>query len=78
MINRECRLAGIGCVDCKKRMAANLNLHFEPFRARRAELDQHPDEVWDILFDGARRARTIAEATMVEVRAAIGLAGKDE
>lgn len=78
MINRECRLAGIGCVDCKKRLAANLNLHLEPFRARRSELDQHPDEVWDILHDGARRARSIAEATMVEVRAAIGLAEKKE
>ena len=28
-------MAGIGCVDCKKRLAANLNLHLEPFRARR-------------------------------------------
>jgi tryptophanyl-tRNA synthetase len=78
MINRECRIAGIGCVDCKKRLAANLNLHLEPFRARRAELDQRPDDVWEVLYDGARRARTIAEATMVEVRAAIGLAEKRE
>jgi tryptophanyl-tRNA synthetase len=78
MINRECRIAGIGCVDCKKRLAANLNLHLEPFRAYRAELDQRPDEVWEVLYDGARRARTIAEATMVEVRAAIGLPEKKE
>lgn len=73
MINVECRRAGIGCVDCKKRMAANLNANLEPFRARRAEFAQNPDAVWDILRDGALRARTIAEATMVEVRAAIGL-----
>jgi tryptophanyl-tRNA synthetase len=78
MINHECRIAGIGCVDCKKRLAANLNLHLEPFRARRAELDQQPDQVWEVLHDGARRARAIAEATMVEVRAAIGLAEKKE
>jgi tryptophanyl-tRNA synthetase len=73
MINVECRRAGIGCVDCKKRMAANLNAHLKPFRARRAELDQDPDRVWDVLREGARRARTIAEKTMVEVRDAIGL-----
>jgi tryptophanyl-tRNA synthetase len=73
MVNVECRRAGIGCVDCKKRMATNLNAHLEPFRARRAELDQDPDRVWDILRDGAKRARTIAEQTMVEVREAIGL-----
>ncbi len=73
MINTECRRAGIGCVDCKKRMSANLNAHLESFRARRSEFDQHPDEVWDVLRDGAKRARAIAEETMVEVRAAIGL-----
>jgi tryptophanyl-tRNA synthetase len=74
MINTECRRAGIGCVDCKKRFAHNLNVHLEPFRARRVELDKNPQEVWDVLHDGASRARTIAEHTMQEVRAAIGLA----
>ncbi len=73
MINVECRRAGIGCVDCKKRFAANLNLHLEPFRAKRAEIGQNPATVWDVLHDGARRARVIAEQTMEEVRAAIGL-----
>jgi tryptophanyl-tRNA synthetase len=74
MINTECRRAGIGCVDCKKRFAHNLNAHLEPFRARRADLSQNPQAMWDVLHDGARRARAIAEQTMREVRAAIGLA----
>ena len=73
MINVECRRAGIGCVDCKKRFAANLNAHLEPFRAKRAEIGQNPQQVWDILHDGAKRARDIAEGVMVEVREAIGL-----
>jgi tryptophanyl-tRNA synthetase len=73
MINVECRQAGIGCVDCKKRFAANLNTHLEPFRAKRAEIGQKPDTVWDVLHDGAKRARTIAEKTMVDVREAIQL-----
>jgi len=73
MINVECRRAGIGCVDCKKRFAANLNAHLEPFRAKRAEIDQNPQQVWDILHDGAKRARDIAEGVMGEVREAIGL-----
>jgi tryptophanyl-tRNA synthetase len=72
-INVECRRAGIGCVDCKKLFARNLNAHLEPFRACRADLDREPDRVWDILFEGARRARSIAEETMIEVRQAIGL-----
>ena len=73
MVNTECRKAGIGCVDCKKRMAQNLNTYFEPLRTRRNELDQRPDEVWDILHDGAKRARVIAQQTMDEVRSAMGL-----
>jgi len=73
MVNTECRVAGIGCVDCKKRMGANLNASLVDFRARRAEFAKDPDAVWDVLHDGATRARAIAEQTMVEVRAAIGL-----
>ena len=73
MINIECRRAGIGCVDCKKRFAANLNKHLEPFRAKRAELASKPDYVSDVLEDGAQRARVIAQQTMAEVREAMQL-----
>jgi tryptophanyl-tRNA synthetase len=73
MVNTECRRAGIGCVDCKKLMARNLNTSLEPFRARRNELDHNPQDVWDILEDGTRRASAIATKTMEEVRAAVGL-----
>jgi tryptophanyl-tRNA synthetase len=73
MVNTECRRAGIGCVDCKRLMAKNLNASLEPFRARRAEIDRSPQQVWDVLDDGAQRAQIIAEKTMQEVRAAIGL-----
>jgi tryptophanyl-tRNA synthetase len=73
-INTECRRAGIGCVDCKKLLARNMNASLEPFRACREELNQTPDRIWDVLRDGANRARAIAEQTMVDVREAIGLA----
>ena len=73
MVNTECRRAGIGCVDCKKLMAKNLNASLVPFRARREEFARKPDEVWDMLNDGAKRASMIAEKTMEEVRAAVGL-----
>jgi len=73
MVDRECRRAGIGCVDCKKLMARNLNTHLEPFRQRRAEYAANTDYVWNILQEGRRRASIIAEQTMKEVRAAVGL-----
>jgi tryptophanyl-tRNA synthetase len=73
MVNVECRRAGIGCVDCKKLLAKNMNAHLEPFRARRAEFASRPGYVQDVLRDGARRACVIAEQTMEEVREAIQL-----
>lgn len=74
MVDVECRRAGIGCVDCKKLMAKHLNEALLPLRTKRAELNRDPQAIWDILEDGASRARAIAEKTMEEVRAAIGLA----
>ena len=73
MVNVECRRAGIGCVDCKKLLAKNMNQHLEPFRARRAEFASRPGYVQDVLEDGAKRAHAIAEKTMEEVREAIQL-----
>jgi tryptophanyl-tRNA synthetase len=73
MVNVECRRAGIGCVDCKKLLAKNLNDHLEPFRVRRAEFASKPSYVQDVLNDGARRACVIAEQTMQEVREAMAL-----
>ena len=73
MINVECRKAGIGCVDCKLRYANNLNKNLEPFRAKRAELASQESYVQDVLNDGAKRARAIAQQTMVEVREAMQL-----
>ncbi|MGB9639686.1 MAG: tryptophan--tRNA ligase [Anaerolineales bacterium] len=72
-IDRECRRAGIGCVDCKKLLAENLNHHLEPFRQRRTELSRDPQYVLDVLQNGKERASMIARQTMAEVREAVGL-----
>lgn len=73
MVNVECRRAGIGCVDCKKLLAKNMNADLDPFRARRAEFASKPGYVKEVLDDGASRARVIAQQTMKEVREAIQL-----
>ena len=73
MVNTECRRAGIGCVDCKKMMAANMNAYFAPLRERRREYEKDPAATWDMLREGAKRASVLAEETMVDVRKAVGL-----
>jgi tryptophanyl-tRNA synthetase len=72
-INRDCRTAALGCVDCKKLFAANLNKNLEPFRAKRAELEKKKGYVKEVLDDGAKRAQAIAAKTITEVREAMQL-----
>jgi tryptophanyl-tRNA synthetase len=71
-VEQGCRTAGIGCLECKKTMIKHVLAELEPMRARRAELK--PDDARDVLATGNRRARALAEATMAEVRDAMGLA----
>jgi tryptophanyl-tRNA synthetase len=70
-IDAECRTAAIGCVDCKKQMADNLIRWIEPIQAKRKEFEAKPQQVWDILDDGSKKAQNVAETTMKRVRNAI-------
>jgi tryptophanyl-tRNA synthetase len=70
-IDRDCRSAQIGCVECKKKMALNLIQALEPIREKRAYYEAHPQQVDEIMADGCERARKTARATMEAVRAAI-------
>jgi len=70
-IDRECRKAQIGCVECKQMMAENLIKRLEPVYEQRAYYEAHPDTVRTIIDDGDQRARLVARETMEQVRAAI-------
>jgi len=74
-LREGCRTAGIGCVDCKGKLAENMIGHFTPYWERRAALLAEPGRVRDILFAGAEKARAVARATMSEVRSKLGLYG---
>jgi tryptophanyl-tRNA synthetase len=68
-----CRTAGIGCLDCKGRLTDHLLERLAPIHARRAEFEARPDTVWDMLREGAARARGVAAATMDRVREAMSI-----
>ncbi len=72
-VDRECRRAGIGCVDCKKMLLPALTAKLAPIRERREALIERKDRIEDILRAGAEKARSIARETMQEVRRRIGL-----
>lgn len=72
-VNRECRTAEIGCVECKKLMAGHLNEFLAPIQERRRVIERNPQQVWDVLDQGTHKARQVACATMAEVRSAMNL-----
>ena len=72
-IDRECRKAGIGCVDCKKRFVERLNDALEPIREKRGKYAADKERVKQIVSDATEKARGIAKKTMEEVREAVGI-----
>ena len=63
--------AGAGAL--KKYVTESVNEFLAPHRERRAELAKDMDAIRDILHDGNKRANAIAEETLDEVRAAMGM-----
>jgi tryptophanyl-tRNA synthetase len=72
-VNRRCRTADIGCVECKKLMAGHLNAFLDPIRERRRFYLERPGLVEEIITAGSDKARQTARRTLEEVRAAVKL-----
>lgn len=68
-----CRSAGIGCVACKKRLAARLNAFLDPIRDRRAYYEQNKKAVREYILSGSDKAYTIGNETMKRVKDAMKL-----
>jgi tryptophanyl-tRNA synthetase len=70
------RAGRTGYGQAKKLLKTKIDEYFAPFRDKRKELAQRPDDVEDILRSGAQRARREAQITMDKVRTATGLQAK--
>lgn len=68
-----CKSAGIGCIDCKKKLNVHLQEMMTPVRERRAKYEGKKSLLDEILADGAERAGRVARQTMSEVYPAMGL-----
>ncbi len=66
-----CRRAGIGCIECKAKMADHLIEWITPIRERRVEYEKNPGRVLEVIDTGSKRAREVAQVTMQRVREAV-------
>ncbi|MEK7261392.1 MAG: tryptophan--tRNA ligase [Pseudomonadota bacterium] len=72
-VDQGCRSAGIGCLECKRPVIDAVLAELKPIQERVAEFARDPLAVRSIVEDGCKRARDVAEETLVEVRNAMGL-----
>lgn len=68
-----CRTAEIGCLDCKKILLDNMYKELEPIQNKQKELRSKKDYIYEVLRDGKKRAKQIAQKTMDEVYKKIGI-----
>jgi tryptophanyl-tRNA synthetase len=72
-VQQGCRTAGIGCLDCKQPVIDAINAELKPIRERAAQYEEDPTLVRNIVQDGCEKASDLADETMRDVRAAMGL-----
>jgi tryptophanyl-tRNA synthetase len=63
----------VGDVEVKTKLSAAVNAMLEPIRARRAAALERPDYIRDVIVEGSRKARALAQETMERVRSAVKL-----
>jgi tryptophanyl-tRNA synthetase len=67
------RAGSIGYGGAKKLLLEKIDAYFAPAREKRKQLAAHPDQVEEVLRQGAQRARAEARRTMALVREAVGM-----
>jgi tryptophanyl-tRNA synthetase len=70
-INKDCRTATIGCIDCKKLVADRIVERMTPVWDARGRLSKDPAYLNDILTEGSNRAGEVAKATLHDVNEAM-------
>ncbi len=72
-IQEGCRNASLGCVDCKRKLIANLEAEFAPIWEKIAFYRAKDELVHEILEAGEARAREVSDGTMQQVRRVMNL-----
>jgi tryptophanyl-tRNA synthetase len=71
--DKNCRSAGIGCIECKQILYKNIMAEIGPLQNKAQELFEHPEYVIEALKKGEVRAKAIVEPVLDEVRTKLGV-----
>ena len=72
-VTEGCTNAKIGCIECKKPIVDGINAELEPIQEEIVKYKSNPNLIQEIIFEGSERARSVARATIEEVRDAMGI-----
>nr|WP_101495050.1 tryptophan--tRNA ligase [Latilactobacillus curvatus] len=72
-LKAQYQAGGLGDVKIKRYLNEVLQAKFAPIRERRAEFEKNPEAVYKMLEEGSKKANTVAEQTLKEVRDAMGI-----
>ena len=67
-ICKECKSGKRGCVACKKELVTKMLEFLKPIAEKRKYYENHPEEVKEILKEGSKKAKKVAEKTLKEVK----------
>lgn len=67
LIEKDCRSGALGCVDCKLNCASKINQILAPILEKRKTYEKNFNLVKDVLNEGEKKAKVIAQQTMNEV-----------
>lgn len=70
-IREGCISGALGCFDCKMKVSNSISKFLSPVREKRKVLEQNKNGVLEVLNDGEKKARSVAEQTMEEVRSSM-------
>jgi tryptophanyl-tRNA synthetase len=72
-VQEGCRSAGIGCLDCKKKLIDRVVAEVQMIRQRAQEFEENRDLVRGIVAEGCEKARDVARQTLDDVHQAMGM-----
>lgn len=72
-IEYDCKNAVIGCTDCKKELAEKVIIFLSEIREKREFFEKDRKKLMEILTEGSKKAKKVAEKTIFEVNEKVGL-----